>query len=192
MRHRQKERWKLSLPVQPVSSSIGFQEPPRQLPRTGEPMRALVKQKRLECRWMGSQDDLKVLLMKAVNRKNPETGRYAITQNALSFLGRRYVSPGLLQRLRGKEIAIYYDRRDISVIYLVLEGELVGEALCTEFMGRRVSVWEANAEPTSGCRPEKRSQSGELRKPTAYSGTSHCRSPRPLARKKTLRAATPL
>src|SRR5260221_4317821 len=51
-------------------------------------------------RWMGSQDDLKLLLMKAVNRKNPETGRYAITQNALSFLGRRYVSPGLLQRLR--------------------------------------------------------------------------------------------
>jgi len=79
-------------------------------------------------RWMGSQDDLKLLLMKAVNRKNPETGRYAITQNALSFLGRRYVSLGLLQRLRGKEIDIYYDRRDISVIYLVLEGELVGEA----------------------------------------------------------------
>ncbi len=97
-------------------------------------------------RWMGSQDDLKLLLMKAVNRKNPETGRYAITQNALSFLGRRYVSPGLLQRLRGKEIDIYYDRRDISVIYLVLEGTLVGEALCTEFMGRRVSVWEANAQ----------------------------------------------
>jgi hypothetical protein len=97
-------------------------------------------------RWMGSQDDLKLLLMKAVNRKNPETGRYAITQNALSFLGRRYVSPGLLQRLRGKEIDIYYDRRDISVIYLVLEGELVGEALCTEFMGRRVSVWEANTQ----------------------------------------------
>jgi len=97
-------------------------------------------------RWMGSQDDLKLLLMKAVNRKNPETGRYAITQNALSFLGRRYVSPGLLQRLRGKEIDIYYDRRDISVIYLVLEGTLIGEALCTEFMGRRVSVWEANAQ----------------------------------------------
>jgi len=97
-------------------------------------------------RWMGSQDDLKLLLMKAVNRKNPETGRYAITQNALSFLGRRYVSPGLLQRLRGKEIDIYYDRRDISVIYLVLEGALVGEALCTEFMGRRVSIWEANAQ----------------------------------------------
>src|SRR5213080_1689925 len=35
---------------------------------------------------------------------------------------------------------------DISVIYLFLEGELVGEASCTEFMGRRVSVWEAEAE----------------------------------------------
>jgi transposase len=98
-------------------------------------------------RWMGSQDDLKLLLMKAVNRKNPATGRYAISpQRGLSFLGRRYVSPGLLDRLRGKEIDIYYDRRDISVIYLFLEGELVGEALCTEFLGRRVSIWEAQAE----------------------------------------------
>lgn len=32
------------------------------------------------------------------------------------------------------------------MIYLFLEGELVGEAYCTEFMGRRVSVWEADAE----------------------------------------------
>ena len=73
----------------------------------------------------------------------------AYPSRGLSFLGRRYVSPGLLDRLRGKEIDIYYDRRDISVIYLFLEGELVGEAYCTEFMGRRVSIWEAtaNAEP---------------------------------------------
>ncbi len=34
---------------------------------------------------------------------------------------------------------------DISVIYLFLDGELVGEAYCTELMGRRVSVWEAQA-----------------------------------------------
>lgn len=97
-------------------------------------------------RWLGSQDDLKLLLMKSVNRKNLATGRYAIRNGALSFLGRRYVSPGLLDRLRGKEMDIYYDRRDISVIYLFLEGTLVGEAYCTEFMGRRVSVWEAQAE----------------------------------------------
>jgi len=97
-------------------------------------------------RWLGSQDDLKLLLMKAVNRKNPATGRYALhPHRGLSFLGRRYVSPGLLDRLRGKEIDIYYDRRDLAVIYLFLDGELVGEAYCTEFLGRRVSLWEANA-----------------------------------------------
>src|SRR5260370_41532644 len=81
--------------------------------------------------------------MKAKNRKNPITGRYAITQGRLSFLGRNYVSPGLLDRLRGKEIDIYYDRRDISVIYLFLEGELVGYADCTEFLGPRKSIWRA-------------------------------------------------
>ncbi len=98
-------------------------------------------------RYLGSPDDLKLLLMKAVNRRNPVTGRYAISpHHGLSFLGCRYVSPGLLDRLRGKEIDIYFDRRDISVIYLFLEGELVGEAYCTEFMGRRVSIWEAQAE----------------------------------------------
>jgi transposase len=97
-------------------------------------------------RYLGSQDDLKLLLMKARNRKNPVTGRYAIRNSRLSFLGRSYVSPGLLNRLRGREIDIYYDRRDISVIYLFLEGELVGEAYCVEYMGRRVSVWEAEAE----------------------------------------------
>jgi len=96
--------------------------------------------------WMGSPDDLKLLLMKAVNRKNPATGRYAIRHGTLSFLGHSYTSPGLLDRLRGREIDIYFDRRDISVIYLFLEGELVGEAYCTEFLHRRVSVWEAQAE----------------------------------------------
>src|SRR5262249_34431652 len=97
-------------------------------------------------RWMGSPDDLKLLLMKAKNRKNKDTGRYAIRNAELSFLGRRYTSPGLLDRLRGKEIDIFYDRRDISVIYLFLDGELVGEAYCTQFLHRRVSIWEAQAE----------------------------------------------
>jgi hypothetical protein len=57
--------------------------------------------------YLGSPDDLKLLLMKAKNRKNKANGRYAITQGRLSFLGRTYVSPGLLDRLRGKEIDIY-------------------------------------------------------------------------------------
>ncbi len=96
-------------------------------------------------RYLGSPDDLKLLLMKARNRKNLSTGRYAITQGRLSFLGKNYVSPGLLDRLRGKEIDIYFDRRDISVIYLFLEGELVGEAYCTDLLGQRMSIWEADA-----------------------------------------------
>jgi len=96
-------------------------------------------------RYLGSPDDLKLLLMKAKNRKNLATGRYAIAQGRLSFLSRTYVSPGLLDRLRGKEIDIYFDRRDISVIYLVLEGELVGEAYCTDLFGQRMSIWEADA-----------------------------------------------
>ncbi len=96
-------------------------------------------------RYLGSPDDLKLLLMKAKNRKNLATGRYAIAQGRLSFLGRTYVSPGLLDRLRGKEIDIYFDRRDIAVIYLFLEGELVGEAYGTDLFGQRMSIWEADA-----------------------------------------------
>jgi hypothetical protein len=114
-------------------------------------------------RYLGSQDDLKLLLMKAVNRKNPVTGRYAISpHHGLSFLGHRYVSPGLLDRLRGKEIDIYYDRRDISVIYLFLEGELVGEAYATSFMGRRVSIWEAQSERRASA-PEAKEASAQSR-----------------------------
>lgn len=96
-------------------------------------------------RWLGSQDDLKLLLMKAVNRKNA-SHRYVLhSNNTLAFLGHRYVSPGLLNRLRGKEIDIRYDRRDIAVIYLFVEGEFVGEAYCIELQGKRTSIWEAAA-----------------------------------------------
>ena len=109
-------------------------------------------------RYLGSQDDLKLLLMKAVNRRNPATGRYAITHGKLSFLGRTYVSPGLLDRLRGKEIDIYFDRRDVTVIYLFLEGTLVGEAYCTELMGRRVSVWESKARQHADAEQAKQAE----------------------------------
>ena len=96
--------------------------------------------------WLGSKDDLKLLLMKSVNRQNKTTGRYKLKPyQGLSFLGRRYVNQPLLNMLVGKEITIYYDRRDIRVIYLFLEGKLVGEAYCPQFMGQRVSIWEANA-----------------------------------------------
>ena len=59
--------------------------------------------------------------------------------------GHWYVCPGLLSRLSKREFEIYYDRRDISVIYLFVEGKYVGEAYCQAFMGQRVSEWEAAA-----------------------------------------------
>ena len=40
---------------------------------------------------------------------------------------------------------MYYDRRDISVLYLFVAGSYVGEAYCTEFLGGRVSELEAAA-----------------------------------------------
>jgi transposase len=94
-------------------------------------------------RYLGAADDLKLLLMKAVNRKRPG-GRYQVQAGArLSFQGRWYVCPGLLSRLQGREFDLLYDRRDISVVYLFVEGQYLGEAYCTELMGRRVSEWES-------------------------------------------------
>jgi len=97
-------------------------------------------------RWLGSPLDLVLLLKRRVNRKNPATGRYAIHDGKLSFLGRDYVSPGVLNKLRGQELDLFYDRRDLAVIYLFHEGLYVGEAYCLKFGGRRVSEWEAKAE----------------------------------------------
>jgi hypothetical protein len=88
---------------------------------------------------------LKLLLMKAVNRKTPHHGYRVQNGNRLSFQGRWYVCPGLLSRLRGREFDLYYDRRDVGVLYIFVEGEYVGEAYCPQLMGGRVSEWEARA-----------------------------------------------
>ena len=95
--------------------------------------------------YLGSPDDLKLLLMKAVNRKTPHHGYRVQNGNRLSFQGRWYVCPGLLSRLRGREFDLYYDRRDVGVLYIFVEGEYVGEAYCPQLMGSRVSEWEARA-----------------------------------------------
>ncbi|TMD69729.1 MAG: hypothetical protein E6I91_01380 [Chloroflexi bacterium] len=96
--------------------------------------------------YLGAPDDLKLLLMKAVNRKAPSHGYRVHDGSRLSFQGRWYTCPGLLNRLQGKEFDLYYDRRDVSVIYLFVEGSYVGEAYCPAFMGQRVSEWEAAAQ----------------------------------------------
>src|SRR6266571_4014485 len=96
--------------------------------------------------YLGAPDDLKLLLMKAVNRKTLGH-RYQVHDGSrLSFQGRWYTCPGLLNRLQGKELELYYDRRDVGVLYLFVEGSYVGEAYCPAFMGRRVSEWEATAQ----------------------------------------------
>ena len=75
-------------------------------------------------RYLGSPDDLKFLLMKAVNRKNPVTGRYAISPyRGLSFLGVSLCESWVCWiDYAAEKIDIYYDRRDISVIYLFSKG----------------------------------------------------------------------
>src|SRR5256712_11588848 len=95
--------------------------------------------------YLGSPDDLKLLFMKAVNRKTPHHGYRTSSGNRLSFHGRWYVCPGLLSRLQGREFEVYYDRRDVGVLYLFVEGAYVGEAYCPSLMGGRVSEWEARA-----------------------------------------------
>jgi len=87
--------------------------------------------------YLGSPDDLKLLLMKAVNRKTPHHGYRTSSGNRLSFHGRWYVCPGLLSRLQGREFDVYYDRRDVGVLYIFVEGEYGGEAYCPQLMGGR-------------------------------------------------------
>jgi hypothetical protein len=82
---------------------------------------------------------------KAQNRVTPHHGYRVQNGNRLSCQGRWYVCPGLLSRLRGREFEVYYDRRDVGVLYLFVSGEYVGEAYCPQFMGGRVSEWEAKA-----------------------------------------------
>src|SRR5947208_11995807 len=96
-------------------------------------------------RYLGSPDDLKLLLMKAVNRKTPGNGYRIHKGNRLSFHGRWYTCPGLLSRLQGREFDLYYDKRDVGVLYIFVDGEYVGEAYCPQLMGGRVSEWEARA-----------------------------------------------
>jgi transposase len=95
--------------------------------------------------YLGAPDDLKLLLMKAQNRKVRSHAYHVHDRSRLSFQGNWYVCPGLLNRLADREFEIYYDRRDLSVIYLFVEGRYVGEAYCPAFMGQRISEWEAKA-----------------------------------------------
>src|SRR6266699_417965 len=92
--------------------------------------------------YLGAPDDLKLLLMKAQNRKVRGRAYHVHDRSRLSFQGNWYICPGLLNRLADREFEVYYDRRDISVIYLFVDGSYVGEAYCPAFMGQRIREWE--------------------------------------------------
>ncbi len=81
--------------------------------------------------YLGAPDDLKLLLMKAQNRKAGSHTYRVHDRSRLSFQGYWYVCPGLLSRLSHREFEIYYDRRDISVIYLFVDGFLDYVDTCT-------------------------------------------------------------
>src|SRR5260370_8081254 len=114
---------------------------------------------------LGAPDDLKLLLMKATNRK-VRSNKYQVHDGSrLSFQGHWYVCPGLLNRLQGKDLELYYDRRDVSVLYLFVDGSYVGEAYCQAFMGQRISEWEAKAMRSADAQKAKAAAtaSGEVR-----------------------------
>ena len=116
--------------------------------------------------------------MKAINRKTPNHGYRVSEGNRLSFQGRWYVCPGLLSRLHGREFEVYYDRRDVGVLYLFVEGVYVGEAYCPQLMGGRVSEWEARAMRKHD-ESKRKSRVNKGRGPCSHSGRSSGRSPTP-------------
>lgn len=97
--------------------------------------------------WLGSGDELKLLLMRSHNTKHPD-GLYFVQGGGVSFKGNWYVGEeGLTRRIRNSYVRIYYDRRDIGTIHLFdANGVYLGPAHCDEYLSRRVSVWEQAAE----------------------------------------------
>jgi len=91
-------------------------------------------------KWIGSKDELKLLLMKEEqNRK--------VDRHGISFKGHFYQNKEMLGAIVGKNVSIRYDKMDISVIYVYLsDGSYFCEAYCSEFQGRRISIWELESE----------------------------------------------
>lgn len=105
--------------------------------------------------WIGSSDELKLLLMKAVNHKfHPATpddtdDHQVHSGKGISFGGRWYFAPGVLSHLYGKQVEIRYSRRDITVIYIFHQHTYVGECYWIDAKGRRISEWEWKAVQTA-------------------------------------------
>jgi hypothetical protein len=114
--------------------------------------------------WLGSADELKLLLMRAHNPKHAR-GLYLVQGGGVSFMGNWYVGEeGLTKRLRDESVTIYWDRRDIGTIYLGdASGVIRGAAHTPAYYSRRVSIWEQQVE-------RRASKSDEARARLAASG----------------------
>lgn len=91
-------------------------------------------------KWIGSKDELKLLLMKEEQDRK-------VDRHGVSFKGRFYQNKEMLGGIVGKNVSIRYDKMDISVIYIYLnDGSYFCEAYCSELQGRRISIWELESE----------------------------------------------
>lgn len=115
--------------------------------------------------YLGAPDDLKLLLMKAHNRTLSSRASHVHDRSRLSFQGNGSVSPGVLNRLAGREFEIYYDRRDVSVMYLFVDGSSVGEASCPAFMGQRESRMGGQSDASGRYESRKSRRSGRSKRP---------------------------
>lgn len=93
----------------------------------------------------GSRDELKLLMLKAANRKNPR-GKYRIHHGGLSFLSEWYRSSAedVARLIRDREVDLYYDPRDIVTIYVGVDGMIVGSLTAPRLRANyvRISEWE--------------------------------------------------
>jgi hypothetical protein len=106
--------------------------------------------------WLGSSDELKLLLMRAHNIRRPD-GLYPAHKNGVNFMNHWYVGhDGLTARLKsaGKASAIYWDRRDMTTIYLAdANGTILGAASTQELGRGPVSWWERRARLAAQAEP---------------------------------------
>jgi transposase len=114
-------------------------------------------------RWLGSSDELKLLLMRAHNVKHPK-GHYPVHKNGVSFKGHWYVGhDGLTARLKsaGEASVVYWDKRDLTTIYLAdSSGNILGAATTQELGQPPVSLWERDARRRTQAGP--RAQAREI------------------------------
>jgi hypothetical protein len=93
----------------------------------------------------GNADELKLLLLKASNRKNPR-GTYRVHHGGVSFHQEWYRASAeeVARATRNRDLEIYYDPRDIVTIYIGLDGVIVGSLTTPRLLKRygRISEWE--------------------------------------------------